>query len=203
MVFGRARRGAALMTLVAVAAAASGCGGSTADPSSGQSATAAGGAQSDARLIGYLEGLRLAAEDGAEIEPASERGRVEEVVSDIQLSLAAGRGQGVCFELTPAGLRELARLRGGSFQACKDVIREISVAKRRAAVKTNVSDVTGVRFADGKAVVKLRDADGSERTITLVQPGGTGPGGSGSAWRARSLSEIDPDALGYLPERRP
>ncbi|HYI81078.1 MAG TPA: hypothetical protein VEW67_09485 [Thermoleophilaceae bacterium] len=194
------------MVILAAGLSIAGCGGSD-DSDAGEVARAetAPSAWNPAQEVGYWAAIRLAALD--DISPGntdrSNRGRVGESVNDVQVSLAAGGGQGVCSELTKREMRRIAirwagepPVDGDGVRGCKDAVIAIARQRKQARLKTKISHVQAVRVDGNRAVAELEDPDGTVHEARYVEEKRYG-------WNLDDLEGVDPDAGRFIDAEGP
>ena len=115
--------------------------------------------------------------------------QIAELLEDVQVSLSAGSGQGVCTELSTGGQMAMARSIGGrDFQSCKDVAHRVSRERRQTGATTDLSEVLSVDVRRKTATARVRYPDGSIRLIPFMKE-------NPWAWKLTTIDLVDENVI--------
>jgi hypothetical protein len=183
---------------VAVALAAvtlgllAGCGGGDDD---GGDAKAQSGTSGGAEEISYKRAGELADIDDRLVDdPPGVKADVDEVLEDLQVSIALVQGLMACAELSTVAEMAVAQSVGSNDRrACRDVVDAIGEKRRKLGQKSPLSKVLSVSVRGNEATARVLYPDGEIRYIPFVED-------SDVVWRASSLDLVDDEAVEPSPE---
>lgn len=188
-------RAASLGALAALAITLNACSVSDNNQSANSAATTAAAdapARGGAEMIGYTRAMELVADDDLSATTGGDKAQIAEALEDVQVSIAAGKGLGVCHELSEQGELAVAESLGRTgIQACKDVISMTAERRRRAGAKSALSEILSIDVNGTTAVAHVEDPDGSTRYVPFVR--------EGTAWRVTSLALVDDTVVENAP----